>query len=49
MIGAEYTVTDTGERIDSFVSEKAEVSRSRAVKLIEEEYVTVNGNSVSTS
>lgn len=47
MIGAEYTVTDTGERIDSFVSEKAEVSRSRAVKLIEEEYVTVNGNAVS--
>lgn len=47
MIGAEYTVTDTGERIDSFVSEKAEVSRSRAVKLIEEEYVTVNGDSVS--
>lgn len=47
MIGAEYTVTDTGERIDSFVSEKAEVSRSRAVKLIEEGNVTVNGNLVT--
>ena len=47
MIGTEYTVTNTGERVDAFVSENAEVSRSRAVKLIEEGNVTVNGNSIT--
>ena len=47
MTGTEYTVVDSGERLDSFVSENAGVSRSRAVRLIEEENVTVNSNSVT--
>ena len=42
MIGTEYTVATAGERLDAFVSENSLVSRSRAVKLIEEENVTVN-------
>jgi len=40
-----YTVTDAdkGKRLDAFLSEVADISRSAAAKLIEEEKVTVNG------
>ena len=47
MTRTEYEVSATGERLDAFVSLNAEVSRSRAVTLIEEKNVTVNGNSVA--
>ncbi len=47
MTKTQYEVFETGERLDAFVSLKADVSRSRAVKLIEENNITVNGNSVS--
>lgn len=47
MTRTEYEVFEVGERLDAFVSLKAEVSRSRAVTLIEENNVTVNGNSVA--
>ena len=40
-------MTAAGERIDAFVSQNAEVSRSHAVKLIEDDNVTVNGNSIN--
>ncbi len=38
-----YTAESAGERLDSFVASRAEVTRSRAQKLIEEGDVTVNG------
>ena len=47
MTRTQYEVFDQGERIDAFVSLAAEVSRSRAVTLIEENNVTVNGNTVA--
>ncbi len=47
MTRTQYAVFDQGERIDAFVSLAAEVSRSRAVTLIEENNVTVNGNTVA--
>ena len=34
---------DTGKRLDAFVSEKTELTRSAAVRLIEEGSITVNG------
>ena len=43
------TVTDdySGERIDSFIAEETELSRSAAQKLIESGDITVNGKAVS--
>lgn len=38
-----YTAETTGERLDSFVASKTELTRSRAQKLIEDGDVTVNG------
>lgn len=38
-----YTAETAGERLDSFVASRAEVTRSRAQKLIEDGDVTVNG------
>ena len=37
------TADDTGARLDSFVSEHADMTRSAAVKLIENGNVTVGG------
>ena len=39
--------TDTGERLDKFVSEQASISRSMAAKLIEDGGITVNGLQIS--
>lgn len=38
-----FTAEESGERLDSFVSRMAEVTRSRAQKLIEDGLVSVNG------
>ena len=40
-----YTVTESekGKRLDAFLSEVADISRSAAAKLIDEGLVTVNG------
>ena len=38
-----FTAKESGERLDSFVSASAEISRSRAQKLIEDGFVTVGG------
>ena len=40
-----YTVTenDAGKRLDTFVSEESELSRSAAAKLISSGGITVNG------
>ena len=42
-----YTAEESGERLDSFVSKKADISRSRAQKLIEDGSVTVNSKEAS--
>ena len=38
-----------GERIDKFISDKLDISRSRVQKLIEDGYVTVNGETAKSS
>ena len=38
-----FAAKESGERLDSFVSASAEISRSRAQKLIEDGFVTVGG------
>lgn len=45
----ELTVTEGGERLDKFLSEAAEISRSTAAKIIEDGRVTVNGKPVLKS
>ena len=42
-----FTAKESGERLDSFVSASAEVTRSRAQKLIEDGAVTVNGRTAA--
>ena len=38
---------DVGKRIDAFVSEHSDITRSAAVRLIEEEAITVNGRAIA--
>jgi len=40
-------VEDAGKRADSYISEKAEMSRSAAARLITDEHVTINGKAIS--
>jgi 23S rRNA pseudouridine1911/1915/1917 synthase len=45
-----FTVEESGVRLDKYVSEKcADISRTRAQKLIEEGNITVNGRAVKSS
>ena len=41
--------TDSKERIDSYLSNELEISRSKVQKLIKEEKVLVNGKTVNSS
>ena len=41
------TETDIGKRIDAFVSESSDITRSAAARLIEEGSITVSGRSVA--
>ena len=36
-------VDETGKRIDKYISEKLEITRSRVQKLIDDEMITING------
>jgi 23S rRNA pseudouridine1911/1915/1917 synthase len=45
----EFTVASTGERLDKFVAEQCQVSRSYAQKLIDDEQVAVNGRAAKVS
>ena len=39
----------SGDRIDKFVSDKLDISRSRVQKLIEDGYITIDGKSAKSS
>lgn len=41
--------TEVNSRLDSYLSEKLELSRSKVQKLIKEKLVTVNGKNVNGS
>ena len=41
------TETDVGKRIDAFVSESSDITRSAAARLIEEDAITVSGRTVA--
>ena len=41
------TDTDVGKRIDAFVSESSDITRSAAARLIEEDAITVSGRTVA--
>jgi 23S rRNA pseudouridine1911/1915/1917 synthase len=45
----EFTVASTGERLDKFVAEQCQVSRSYAQKLIDDGQVAVNGRAAKVS
>lgn len=42
-------VDETGKRIDKYISEKLEITRSRVQKLIDDEMITINGNVAKSS
>ena len=45
----EIEVTENGKRIDSYLAEELDLSRSKVQKLIKQELVTVNGKVVSNN
>ena len=45
----EFTVSTLGERLDKYVAEQCQFSRSYAQKLIDEGQVTINGRAAKSS
>ena len=45
----EIEATENGKRIDSYLAEELDLSRSKVQKLIKQELVTVNGKVVSNN